>query len=589
MTSSVEFQNFFRSFQLLNYFVDIGINHFILCPGSRSAPLAIAAGELFRRGKITLISSLDERSAGFHALGISTASANNVIVITTSGTAVANLLPSAVEADRSCINVLYITADRPLRLKDCGANQTVNQEEFLSSVCNLSLSTNLHGLHLTSDTEIKNLISLIFKENLLKPGPIHLNVPFEKPLLISKNNKKKVLEIFDKEYVNKNISFDINRVKHESCNTLDKIIKQINLARPGLIIVGPYRGSTNDILGFNKSLEIFQKLTGWPVFADPVSGINSSLRGLVDHWEIIISKNKLSASFDQLLRIGPMSSSNVLEEFLLAFNGPQFLIKEKDSRDLDPIKKAKEYQFGLNKFVKQLLDKKGINKISNKTLIPITKELIDKGKRIKKQIKKHILMNDKITELSIANLVPEIWPKNKPIMISASSPIRDWLTFSGKELFSRRCFSFRGASGIDGTLSIALGIALIKDPLLLVTGDLSFLHDINGWFNQDAKHINLKILLIDNHGGNIFNRLYKNNLTKLEIENLFLMKSSVNWKKLAEAHEIPYLNILSLDKLKEAFDWSLSIQKSVIMRVEINTDYEFKQRENIYKYIFDNH
>ncbi len=589
MTSSVEFKNFFRSFQLLNFFVDIGINHFILCPGSRSAPLAIAAGELFRRGKITLISSLDERSAGFHALGISTASANNVIVITTSGTAVANLLPSAVEADRSCINVLYITADRPLRLKDCGANQTVNQEEFLSSACKLSLSTNLHGLHQTSDTEIKNLISLIFKENLLKPGPIHLNVPFEKPLLISKNNKKKVLEIFDKEYVNKNFSFDINRVKHESCNTLDKIVKQINLVRPGLIIVGPYRGSTNDILGFNKSLEIFQKLTGWPVFADPVSGINSSLRGLVDHWEIIISKNKLSGSFDQLLRIGPMSSSNVLEEFLLAFNGPQFLIKEKDSRDLDPIKKAKEYQFGLNKFVKQLLDKKGINKVSNKTLIPITKELIDKGKRIKKQIKKHILINDKITELSIANLVPEIWPKNKPIMISASSPIRDWLTFSGKELFSRRCFSFRGASGIDGTLSIALGIAHIKNPLLLVTGDLSFLHDINGWFHQNAKYINLKILLIDNHGGNIFNRLYKNNLTKLEIENLFLMKSFVNWKKLAEAHEIPYVNILSLDKLKEAFDWSLSIQKSVIMRVEINTDYEFKQRENLYKYIFDNH
>ena len=340
---------------------------------------------------------------------------------------------------------------------------------------------------------------------------------------------------------------------------------------------------------FNKSLEIFQKLTGWPVFADPASAVNSSLRGLVEHWEIIISKNKLSASFDQLLRIGPMSSSNVLEEFLLAFNGPQFLIKEKDSRDLDPIKKAKEYQFGLNKFVKQLLDKKGINKISNKTLIPITKELIDKGKRIKKQIKKHILINDKITELSIANLVPEIWPKNKPIMISASSPIRDWLTFSGKELFSRRCFSFRGASGIDGTLSIALGIALIKDPLLLVTGDLSFLHDINGWFHQNARYINLKILLIDNHGGNIFNRLYKNNLTKLEIENLFLMKSSVNWKKLAEAHEIPYVNILSLDKLKEAFDWSLSIQKSVIMRVEINTDYEFKQRENLYKYIFDNH
>ena len=587
MTSSIDFQNFLKSLQLLNLFIEIGISYFILCPGSRSAPLAIAAGELFRRGKIKLINSLDERSAGFHALGISAASSNNVIVITTSGTAVANLLPSAVEADRSCINILYITADRPLRLKDCGANQTVNQEEFLSSVCKLSLNTNLHGLHQSTDSEIKNLVSLISKENILKPGPIHLNVPYEKPLLISNKNKKEVLKIFDKEYINKNIIFAVNKSKNESCNNLDRIIKQINLDLSGLIIVGPYRGSTNDLLEFNKSLEIIQNLTGWPVFADPVSGVNSTLRGLVDHWELIISKNKISQDFDQLLRIGPMSSSNILEEFLISFNGPHFLIKEKESRDLDPIKKSIEYQFGLNKFVNQLLDKKGINKITIKTLIPITNELKDKGKKMKNKIKKYVLIDDHITELSIANLVPEIWPKNKPIMISSSSPIRDWLTFSGKEVFSRRCFSFRGASGIDGTLSIALGIARIKDPLLLVTGDLSFLHDINGWLNQDAKDINLKILLIDNHGGNIFNRLYKNNLTKLEIENLFLMKSSVKWKKLAEAHEIPFVNIFSPKKLKEVFQWSLSFEKSVIMRVDINTDYEIKQRENILKCIYE--
>jgi len=589
MTSSIEFQNFFRSLQLLNLFVDVGISHFILCPGSRSAPLAIAAGELFRRGKIKLINSLDERSAGFHALGISKASSSNVIVITTSGTAVANLLPSAVEADRSCINILYVTADRPLRLKDCGANQTVNQEEFLSSACNLSLNTNLNGLHQTSDSDIKNLISLISRENLIKPGPIHLNIPFEKPLLITNKIKKKALEIFDKEYVNKNISFPLNKIKNESCEVLEKMIKQINLDSSGLIIIGPYRGATNDLLEFNKSLEIIQNLTGWPVFADPVSGVNSSLRGLVDHWEIIISKNLGSLHFDQLLRIGPMSSSNVLEEFLLNFNGSQFLIKEKDSRILDPTKKALEYQFGLNKFVNEILNKKNINKLTNKTLMPITKELIAKGKRIKNLIKKYVLINDDITELSLANLVPEIWPKDKPIMISASSPIRDWLTFTGKEVLSRGCFSFRGASGIDGTLSIALGIARVKYPLLLVSGDLSFLHDINGWLIQDAKNINLKILLIDNHGGNIFNRLYKKNLSKLEIQNLFIMKSSVNWEKLAEAHEIPYKNISSLKKLKEALQWSLSIQKSVIIRVDINTDYEIKQREYLFKYILDNH
>jgi len=587
MTSSIECQNFFRSFQLLNLFVDIGISHFILCPGSRSAPLAIAAGELFRRGKITLINSLDERSAGFHALGISSASVKNVLVITTSGTAVANLLPSAVEANKSCINILYITADRPLRLKECGANQTVNQEEFLLSACKFSLNTNLNGIHQTSYSEIENLINLISKENLLNPGPIHLNIPFEKPLLILKKDKQKVLEIIDKEYIYKNISFSNNKIKNENLKVLKKIIKTINLSGSGLIIVGPYRGSTNDLSEFNKSLEIFQKITGWPVFADPVSGVNSSLRGIVEHWELIISINKISLNFDQLLRLGPMPSSSVLEEFLQNFNGPHFLIKEKDSRDLDPLKKSLEYSSGLHEFVNHTIEKKGVSKIK-KSLIPIANELIDEGKRIKNLIKKHILTNNQITELSIANLVPEIWPRNKSIMISASSPIRDWLTFSGKELLSRRCFSFRGASGIDGTLSMALGIARVNNPLLLVTGDLSFLHDINGWLNQSAKEINLKILILDNHGGNIFNRLYKNNLTQLEIENLFLMKRSVNWKKLAEAHNIPYLSISSLEKLKEAFQWSLSIQKSVIIKVNIDTDYEIKQKEILFKYLSEN-
>ena len=94
-------------------------------------------------------------------------------------------------------------------------------------------------------------------------------------------------------------------------------------------------------------------------------------------------------------------------------------------------------------------------------------------------------------------------------MLSASSPIRDWLTFSENGTLSRKCYSFRGASGIDGTLSLALGISRIDNPLLLVTGDLAFLHDTNGWLIEQSLDLNLTILLIDNKGGNIFNRLYE--------------------------------------------------------------------------------
>jgi len=201
MTSTFESKNFLRSLQLLNLLIKIGVQNLILCPGSRSAPLAIAAGELNKLGLVNIFNSIDERSAGFHSLGISAASGNLSLVITTSGTAVSNLLPAAVEADRSCKGIIFLTADRPLRLKDCGANQTVNQEEFLNSVCRKSLSTNLNGIHASDDNEMFNLVKEIEQQIKTFPGPIHLNIPLEKPLGISPINKKKVFDVFEKIYL----------------------------------------------------------------------------------------------------------------------------------------------------------------------------------------------------------------------------------------------------------------------------------------------------------------------------------------------------------------------------------------------------
>jgi len=105
-----------------------------------------------------------------------------------------------------------------------------------------------------------------------------------------------------------------------------------------------------------------------------------------------------------------------------------------------------------------------------------------------------ITEDNQITEYMLANLVPKLWPAENPIMLSASSPIRDWLTFSENGTLTRNCFSFRGASGIDGTLSLALGISRFKNPLLLVTGDLAFIHDINGWLIENSIDVNLTIL-----------------------------------------------------------------------------------------------
>ena len=581
MTLSVESRNFLRSLQLIYSLSQIGTEHFILCPGSRSAPLAIAAGELFKKGLIKLYNSIDERSAGFHALGISSACDKLAVVITTSGTAVANLLPAAVEADKACNKILFITADRPIRLKDCGANQTVNQEDFLISVCRNKLNTNLKGLHLIKDKEIEKILINIININNSFAGPIHLNVPFEKPLIINFIERKKILKTFESSYLKKN---DLNLKKilvKPKINKLDKKFTNLDFSKTGIIIVGPYRGLNKDLSKFNRSIEKIQGITGWPIFADPISGVSSSQRGLIENWELIIA-NKISCiKCNQLLRLGPMSSSTYLEEFLKRFKGQQYLIKENDLRNQDPTKKSIEYSSGLSQFLNCILSRKLDNYTSKKSLIPLTKNLIKEGKRISNILETTFSTKESITECSLGYLIPKIWPEKYPIMLSASSPIRDWLTYSGNQILNRRCFSFRGASGIDGTLSLALGISRITDPLLLVTGDLAFLHDINGFLIEKSKKLNLTIIVIDNNGGNIFNRLHKNNIPEKDIKNLFIMPKKLSWDNLINAYGLPYRSLDNLNNLKESLEWSLSLQKSVIIRVRIDVEYEFLERKRI--------
>ena len=585
MTSSIECQNFFRSLQLLDLFTKIGVKNLILCPGSRSAPLAIAAGELNKRRILNVFNSIDERSAGFHSLGISTASGDVSLVVTTSGTAVGNLLPAAIEADKSCKSIVFITADRPLRLKNCGSNQTVNQEEFLNSVCRSNLSTNLNGIHENNDDDILKIVETIKKQILQSPGPIHLNIPFEKPLDISLNNKKKNFEVFERFYLNKTYQFLKNDNQNKNIQFSEKFFKRINLSNPGIIIVGPYQGSTKDLDSFNSALKKLQEITGWPVFVDPVSGVSAELRGLVENWELILKTNKNIIQCDQILRLGPLSSSNDLEDFLLNFEGLQILVKENNIRKLDPIKKSLEYDFGIRNFVNQLLGAFSNDKNKSKPLINLGKILIKEGAKIKEILKEQLFLNTEITEYKLANFVPKIWPENYPIMLSASSPIRDWLTFSENATLTRECFSFRGASGIDGTLSLALGIARITKPVLLVTGDLALIHDINGFLIENAIELNLTILLINNNGGNIFNNLYKNNLEEEELKKLFIMPKSINWENLAKGYQVPIKNVSDLNKLREAFEWSLSMQKSVIIKVDINVENEMKGRNLILKKI----
>ena len=582
MPISLARYNFFISLELLKTLVAKGVKYFVLCPGSRSGPLALAAASLSKRKELTLITSIDERSAAFLALGISAASGQVSGVITTSGSAVANLLPAAVEADRSCHPLLFLTADRPLRLKECGANQAVNQQDFLKSVCRYFDETPKEGLHLISKEILTSLVEKSIEMASGIPGPVHINIPYEEPLHPCVIDQRKALNGWGFEgFLEEKI---ISR-KSESIKTFPSLkLPKLDPYLLGMIIVGPWRGKPKQLVSFRKALKKLQKLTGWPILADPLSGVEVDQEGLINHWNLFFSIGLFEKIKEiQVLRLGPIPPSRELQIWLAKPGKVQLLITEGDCRNLDPIGGSTQFSEGLSNWVNKLFES-----ISKKPSIDeiyiskkLTKELINYDLLTHNWLDKRLLRNGLITEPALARLLPRLLPSSIPVMLASSSPIRDWLSYSGKGAFLRRCFGFRGASGIDGTLSMGMGLSIIMGRMILITGDLALLHDTNGWLFSKNKNTNLIVILIDNGGGGIFNQLNIDKIQEGDFKEIFLMPQEVCHLTLAKAYGLKFRQVACLDDLEQAIEWSFSLSSNVLIRVCTNSAEDHKLRVSL--------
>ncbi len=557
------------------------MEHIVLCPGSRSSPLALSVAAIADKSAIKFYTAIDERSAAFMALGIAAATGNASAVITTSGTAVANLLPAAVEADRSCLPIIFITADRPLRLKNCGANQTVNQEDFLVSVCREVIVGPEEGIdQLMSDHSLTSIVNKAWRGAHLHPGPVHLNIPIEEPLHPSYEEQREVLlgwqpitykqDLLSSNSVNENFESEFR-------NFLD-----LDPYKPGLIVVGPWRGAPENLDGFSEALQEFQSLTGWPVFADPLSGISSNQKGLIEFWELLISVSPSYICGDiQVLRLGPLSSSKKLEVFLRNIRGKQIVITEGEERYLDPLLLAEQYSRGMKCWLNTFREKyDGCSLIPNRDCLQTLENLYLTDRQIKMWLQNNLKADSNINEITLAIYLLDFLPRSLPLMLSSSSPIRDFLTYSGKSALSRRCFGVRGASGIDGNISFAIGISIPLGPLVLVCGDLAFLHDSNSLLLSQPKKYPLIIILIDNKGGGIFKQLNLDDLYVGNIDSLFSMPQIFNACDIAKSHNIPFRKVVSFDDLEKGIAWAMQLYGPVLLHICTNaTEDSFLRKE----------
>ncbi len=535
----------------------------VLCPGSRSGPFALAAGILSQFNDLKVITCIDERSAAFLALGISTAKGKATVVVTTSGTAVAHLLPAAVEADRSAQPILFVTADRPIRLKECGSNQTVNQEDFLISVCRYFEQGPQDGFHLLNSSDLNDLASRCWHTAHQFPGPVHLNIPLEEPLHASLEHQKKISRSFFTE------NPSLNTAIEEQVESSLIPLPQLDPSRSGVVIVGPWRGLSNDLLSFKESLKKWQSITRWPIFADPLSGLSIHQPGLISYWELLIqSQIKLPKDGLQVLRLGPMPASRSLHEWLSTLGGQQILITEGDQRALDPLQLSTQWSHGFASWLDRMTKARFL---PEKAEVRASSEFLKccqlKDRIVGKYLDEQLPLLGSINEIVLARWLARLLPSDIPVMLAASSPVRDWLSFAGKEALNRQCFGFRGASGIDGTLSLGMGLSMALGPAVLITGDLAMLHDTNGWLHARPKHPPLVVLLIDNGGGGIFRQLDLQTESNQTFEKLFSMPQSVDFIALAETYGIAYRQVSCLEDLQGALDWSFSNSSPTLIRL----------------------
>lgn len=545
-----------------------GLAHGVLCPGSRSAPLAVAAA-LLEPGGLRLHTAIDERSAAFFALGLGRASGQPAAVITTSGSAVANLLPAAVEADFGSIPLLLLTADRPARLKGCGANQSVNQEVFLAGSCRWLGEGDPEGLAAMAPAELDALARQALAAARgdgagRSAGPVHLNLPFDEPLHADGTDLSRLAAALA-DGPPPSQAAGAAAAAGESASPVPQAAASTALDpdRPGVVVAGPWRGAPAAWPAHVEALRRWQRRSGWPVLADALSG----LRGLPDldtvtAYDLILSEGSggdgaTPAGALQVLRLGPLPASRRLQRWLAAQGGAQVLVSEGDGRRLDPLGVVRgQASAGLAAWLAEQTPPTGSDAAEASLAVA------DRWRRAEaatQDLLERELAHEE-GEPALARRLSRLLPAGLPVLLANSSPVRDWESFADPAAPPRPMHGFRGASGIDGTLSSACGLAEALGALVLVSGDLALLHDANGWLWRPQLRGRLTVVLIDNGGGGIFEQLpiRTQPAAAMDFERLFAMPQPVDPLALAAVHGVPGRRLESLDALEDALAWALA-------------------------------
>ena len=550
---------------LVDEWLQCGVRHAVVSPGSRSTPIAL---EIANRQEIEMHIFHDERSAAFAALGIAKASGIPAILVCSSGTAAVEFHPAVVEAHHSEVPILICTADRPAELQGVGAPQTIDQQNLYG--VSVRKFVNAEVADESESHTWRKIARDLFATSLGKVrGPVHLNLRFREPLMGVATSLPPRHE---------RSSTIADKVDLPSARSLRKLKKAMNF-KNGVIIAGPENYQVESIFRLAETLS-------WPVLADPRSGARVPSKFVVAAADSILRDEDIAKKLQPqvVLRFGTLPASKVVNSWLASSGAKQIVITTTPTL-ADPDQLCALHIVGeIDELCAELVSARtnGQNNRDDFSWL----DLWDTAESsAQKSINAALADEPGLSEPGVARALYGLLPEASNLVVSSSMPIRDVEWFAAPRT-GLRVHANRGANGIDGVVSTAVGIALAtRQPTTLLIGDIALLHDVNGLIGLVSREIDLRIVVIDNNGGGIFSFLPQaQNLESTKFEKIFGTPHGVNLKMVAQAHQINTHEVANMSDFAEV----LSQRGPWLARVVTDRQENVKVHERINQMVASN-
>jgi len=500
MTSVTDTYVLLRAF--VDEFVRSGMRAACTSPGSRSAPLALT---LAREPRLRCYSHVDERCAGFFALGLAKASCLPVAVTCTSGTAAAELLPAAIEAREARVPLLLLTADRPPELRENGAGQAIDQLKLFGGAAKWFFEVGTHEATAERLRWMRTLACRAYAAAIKgRPGVVHLNFPLREPLVVDGPLPEDPTARADNApYVRRRPLSTREWGHFAGEEDLDVLRELTNSAKRGVIVAGR---DERAFAGWSpgEAAAAFAAAAGWPLLADPLSGARSGAAAIA-HYDALLRDERFTATLapDLILRVGDLPVSKPLRSWLAGLTDVRQVALDREAAWQDPDAVLSDSLALDPAAVLGPLAKAGMPAADRDWLghwrssDSLAAESITSA-----------LAGDALSEPRIAAELGVLLPQEATLFVASSMPVREIEAFWPVRDDPPRVLCNRGANGIDGIVSSAFGAAAEDSgPVVLLIGDVALAHDIGGLLAAKRLDLKLTIVLLDNGGGGIFDFL----------------------------------------------------------------------------------